>query len=148
MPVNAKEFFERWIAALNRFDLDAIEQMVEPDLVSEYTQSGERLNGFTAFREMLESYPGGLPGDGNDVNSAAIIGDEQRWAISPGYTIVPMSLPNTFVTTIRTSYPDGSHWWVVTLVEMRNDRVARLQSFFAPELPAPLAESIPAYEHG
>jgi hypothetical protein len=34
------------------------------------------------------------------------------------------------------------------LVELRDERLFRLESFFAPELPAPLAESIATYQHG
>ena len=77
-----------------------------------------------------------------------IVGDDERWAMSPGYTIVPLSQPNQYTTTVRIAYPDGSYWQTITIVELRDDKVYRLESYFAPELPAPLSESVATFPHG
>jgi hypothetical protein len=120
--------------------------MLHPDFVADYPQSGERIRGYEAFRAMLEGYPGGLPSDG--VNDPQIVEEGERWAMTPGYTVVPMSQPNRYTTSVRIAYPDGSFWRTVTVVELRGDKVYRLESYFAPELPAPLVESIAAFSHG
>src|SRR5262245_31896636 len=146
MTLDTREFFDRWIKAMNDVDVVALEGMLHPDFVAEYPQSGERIRGYGAFRQMLELYPGGLPTDG--VRDSQIVDGDERWAMSPGYTVVPLSAPNRYTTTVRIAYPDGSFWRTVTLVELREDKVYRLESYFAPELPAPLVESVASFPRG
>jgi hypothetical protein len=76
-----------------------------------------------------------------------IVEGDERWAMSPAYTIVPLSQPGRYTTHVRLAYPDGSKWRAVTVVELREDRIYRVESYFAPELPAPLPESIAIYRH-
>ena len=71
-----------------------------------------------------------------------VLGDEERWAISPGYTVIPLASPNAFTVKYRVQYPDG-HWWhVVGQIELRDGKMYRMENYFAPEMPAPLAEFI------
>jgi hypothetical protein len=148
VTADPREFFRRWLDAMNALDFDTLESMLLPDVVSEYPQSGEVVRGFAALRKELESYPGGIPRDSNDVDSANVVEDSERWMITPAYTVVPMSAPGRYTTVVNAIYPDGSRWSIVTVVEMRDDRIAGLRSFFAPHLPAPLAESIASFPHG
>lgn len=142
MASDPRAFFARWIKALNEFDFAAIEEMVDPELILDLPQSGERIRGYQRWRTHIESYPGGLTPDSADALGARLIQQPERWAISPGYTVVRMSNPERFTTTVKVAYPDGTHWWIVTAVEMRDERVYHLTSFFAPQLAAPLAESV------
>ena len=41
-----------------------------------------------------------LPRDADDPNTK-VLGDEERWAISPGYTVLPLSGPERFTTVTR-----------------------------------------------
>ena len=110
-------------------------------------QSGERARGFQGFWAQMEQYPGG--GVENSIETEGrLLTDEDRWAITPAYTVVPLATRSEFTVLMRTQYPDGRWWHVVTLVEMRDERLYRTTNYFAPELPAPLAESIAGYEHG
>ena len=138
MPVNAQEFFNRWIAAISELDFEAIETMLHPEFVADYPQSGERIRGFAALKAQLESYPGGLTGDSADLAEARLVDDHERWAVSPGFTVVPLAQPNRYTTVVRTRYPDNSWWRIVTIVEIRDDTLYRSESYFAPEMPAPL----------
>jgi hypothetical protein len=127
---------------MNELDFDALERMLHPGFVALYPQSGEQIRGYEAFRAMLEQYPGGLERESSDISHTTIVDEDERWAISPGYTVVPLSQPGSYTTLTRLSYPDGSWWRVVTLVELRDDKVYRAESYFAPEMSAPLASSI------
>ena len=143
--MDTRQFFERWITAMNELDFAAIETMVHPDFVAFYPQSGERFRGFASFRAQLENYPGGLTRDSADREHADIVETDERWAISPAFTVVPLTQPGRYTTITRIGYPDGTQWRTVTLVELRDNKVYRAESYFAPELPAPLATSIPSY---
>ncbi len=110
-------------------------------------QSGERTLGFAGFRAQLEQYPGG--GVQNPVASdARLLTDAERWAITPAYTVVPLAGKNEFTVLFRAQYPDGRWWHMLTLVELRDEKIYRTVNYFAPEMPAPLVESIAAYQHG
>ena len=52
---------QRYVQALAREDLDALEDLLHDDYVEEYPQSGERSRGKHNWRAILENYPGGLP---------------------------------------------------------------------------------------
>jgi hypothetical protein len=49
---------ERYVQALARQDLDAIEVLLHDDYVEEYPQSGERIRGKHNWRTILQNYPG------------------------------------------------------------------------------------------
>lgn len=147
MATRGRAFFSRFVEALNARDESVLESLFHPDFVSDLPQSGERSYGFAGFWSQMESYPEGdeialdLPG-------ARVLDDEDRWAISPGYTVVPLASSNEFTVLYRSVYPGGASWFVVGLVELRDEKLYRMESYFAPQLPAPLAESIAAYQHG
>ena len=147
MPFDARDFFLRFITAMNSFDYAQIKPLLHPDLIVSLPQSGERSFGPDAFLEQLASYPGITP-DMLQLTEPQIFGEDERWAISPGYTVVPLTSPNEFTSVFRAQYPDGSSWWVVALVELRDEKVYRVENFFAPVLAAPLPESIAAFPHG
>ena len=95
----------------------------------------------------MESYPGGAP-NMPLLPDARLIRDDERWAITPSYTVVPLASPNEFTVLSATAYPDGRRWHVVSMVELRDDSIYRMEFYFAPELAAPLAESIAAFGRG
>lgn len=147
MAFDAREFFVRFVRAIDEQDLAALEALIHPDLVTDFPQSGERSHGWEGFRAQLLQYPGG--GVQNPIESAAkLVHDEERWAITPSYTVVPLSSATEFTVLIRAQYPDGRWWHIINLCELRDGRIYRAVNYFAPEMPAPLAESIAAYQHG
>jgi hypothetical protein len=136
-----QELFDRFARALNERDMTALENMVDPELIVDIPQSGERTQGVAAFRAQLESYPGATP-ETQLLDRARLVGDEERWAITPSYTVVPLAAGRDFTVMMRSTYPDGSTWHIVSLISLRDDRVYRMENYFAPELPAPLAEHV------
>jgi hypothetical protein len=136
--VKPREIFTRFVEAMNALDFDALEQLIHPEYVGEYPQSGERFRGFASFRAQLERYPGGgIQPDAADVPRAKMVGDEERWAITPGYTVLPLAGPDRFTTVTRTRYPDGSRWFVLGIIEIRDGRIYRGETYFAPEFDPP-----------
>jgi len=147
MSFDAQAFFVRFVRAIDELDFETLEQMIHPDLVADMPQSGERSHGFAGFRAQLEQYPGA--GMENPLRTAArLLVDEDRWAITPAYTVVPLASRNEFTTLMRTQYPDGRWWHIIVLVQLRDERVYRTENYFAPELAPPLPESIAKYQHG
>ncbi len=137
MANKVRELFERYVAAIDKLDFEALAELVDPDVVVQFPQSGERFRGFAAFRAQLEHYPGGLPLGEGARREARVVGDDERWAITPGYTVLPLAGPERYTTISRAKYPDGSHWWVVSIVQIANDRIVNAETFFAPEFEPP-----------
>lgn len=133
---STREVFERWTQAMAAFDFDALRELIHSDYVQEWPQSGERIRGFEAFRALLESYPGGVV-RALEEDSARLMHDEERWVMTPGYTVVPLAGGNSISSTHRTRYPDGSTWYVINFFTLKDGRIWRATTFFAPEFPAP-----------
>ena len=68
--------------------------------------------------------------------------------MSPGFTVVPLASPNEFTVTYRILYPGGQWWHAVSHLEMRDNKLYRMENYFAPEVAAPLADSIAAFSRG
>ena len=112
----------------------------------QHSEAGERSRGFEGFWAQLEGYPDGGVETWSGTTSR-LLPEQDRWAITPAYTVVPLASPADFTVLMRAQYPDGSWWHILVVVEMRDERIYRTTNYFAPELPAPLAESIAAYQH-
>lgn len=151
MTRTARQWFTDFVAAMNTLDFARLEELVDPEFVGEYPQSGERYRGFAAFRAQIEGYPGGLPASAADVREAQVVGDDERWVITPGYTVLPLAGPERYTTVVRTKYPDGSDWYVIAIVELRGGRMVRSTTYFAPTFERPewrrdLTELVPRQE--
>lgn len=131
MASSPRELFTRLVNAMDARDLDALAEIIHPEIVVTFPQSGERIRGLDSFRMQIENYPGGAPP--SSPATARVLGDEERWAISPNYTVVPLASPSVFTIIQRVQYPDGLIWHVVTIAELRDDRVYRVENYFAPE---------------
>jgi len=144
---HARDLFTRFAKAVNARDRTTLEPMFHPEFTATSPQSGERSRGFEGFWAQMESYPGGVP-EMPGLPDARLLVDDDRWAITPAYTVVPLTAPNQFTIVAATAYPDGQRWHVVSMVELRDELIYRMEFFFAPELPAPLSDSIAAYGRG
>lgn len=85
-----------------------------------------------------ENYPGGLPDEAIDGTSARVAATEERWVLTPVFTVFRVEgSGNVGTAMFRARYPDGSTWWVVNLFEVRGERIARNTVLFAPLFDAP-----------
>jgi SnoaL-like domain len=147
VATSGPEFFSRFVSALNARDRAALESLFHPEFVAEIPQSGERSHGFAAFWAQLEEWPDGSP-TAPDLPDARLLGDDDRWAITPAYTVVPLSSSGKFTLLYHSVYPDGTSWFVIGLIEIRDEKLLRMENYFAPELPAPLVDSIATFGRG
>lgn len=124
----------RMADVISRHEWDRLSEVFHEDAVLEYPQSGERFRGLANIRAQFENYPNMDPGTSE---LSEVIGDE-AYALTPSYTLIRVEgsgLRGTAV--IRIQYPDGSWWWAVNLTELRDGRISRSRTFFAPDFEAP-----------
>lgn len=105
------------------------------DAVLEYPQSGERFRGLINIRAQFENYPDLEPG-GSELHE--VIGEHKAYALTPSYTVIGVEGSGERGTAIiRVRYPDGSLWWAVNVYDLRDGRIARSRTYFAPDFEAP-----------
>jgi hypothetical protein len=105
----------RFFAAIQAGDYPVLQEVLIPDAVTRWPQSGERMTSAMACVRVYENYPGGPP--------AYVV---QR--ISGG--------GDTWVAELTADYPDG-RWYNVSVVEFDGARIARMTDYFGPTFPAP-----------
>ncbi len=138
MPTSHEVFNARITKAMNERNYDEYETLLTEDYVGEYPQSGEVIHGPTNARAIIEQYPGTLPKDTIDMKSARIAATDARWLRTPTFTVVRAEgTGNVGVSALKSRYPDGSEWWVINFYELRDGRLARSTTFFAPAFEAP-----------
>ena len=129
-----RDLLARLYDAFNRRDYDEAMHMIHPDFIEEWPQSGERIHGPDNLRAILQNYPGGVSLEA----TPAYHGREEEWAITPGYTVVRMSeADNTGTGVLKIRYADGSEWWMLVLIELKDDLLFRQTTFFAEPFEAP-----------
>lgn len=113
---------------------DRLGEVFHDDAVIEYPQSGERFRGLANIRAQFENYPGLEPGTST---LEEVIGDE-TYALTPSYTVIRVEGSGDRGTAvIRARYPDQSLWWALNLYELRDERIVRSRTYFAPDFEAP-----------
>ena len=119
---------------ISHHDWDRLGEVLHEDAVFEYPQSRERFRGLANIRATFENYPNMGPGTSE---LEEIIGDD-AYALTPTYTVIRVEGTGARGTAvIRIRYPDGSYWWAVNLYELRDGRMTRSRSFFAPDFEPP-----------
>ncbi|MEK6719677.1 MAG: nuclear transport factor 2 family protein [Chloroflexota bacterium] len=135
MPERTNEEVVRaYLGAMEAKDIDAVSTLRHPDFTSEWPQSGERIRGDANMRAIDEHYPGGLP----DQHTGHIVGSEDRWVVTPSYTIQRVVGSGDFWWGDGTmSYSDGSTWFAAMLLEVRDGRIYRETAYFCEPFEAP-----------
>lgn len=115
-------------------DWDRLGEALHEDAVFEYPQSGERFRGLANIRAQFENYPNMDPGTSR---LAEVIGDD-TYVMTPTYTVIRVEGSGQRGTgVIRIQYPDQSMWWAINLFELRDGRISRSRTYFAPDFEAP-----------
>jgi SnoaL-like domain len=134
-----KQLLTELMGCYNRGDWDGVAARLADDYVEDWPQTGERVRGVANMRRVFEGYPGGgLERGLVDEQSAAIVGSEERYVVSPSMTLIRVDGGGEFYTvTYTTRYPDGSRWYVLTVARVTDGKVRSGHTYFAPILPAP-----------
>lgn len=111
-----------------------LEGLRHPDWTVDWPQTGERVRGTANFEAIVQNYPGGNP----DERQGRIVGTGDRWAMSPSNTVVRVGGEgDAWWGEWQVTYPDGSEWFCVDLLELRNGKVYHETVYWGPPLPAP-----------
>lgn len=130
---STREMVDRYAAALPN-DQETLRALRHPDFVEEWPQSGERIRGADNMAQIDAHYPGGLPTGSTD----RIVGIEDRWVMTPVFTMLRITgSGNVYTALARATYADGSIWHIAMFLEVRDDKIARVTTLFAPALEAP-----------
>jgi ketosteroid isomerase-like protein len=78
---------ERYAAAMNSQDMEALDTLLHDEVVEVYPQSGERFTGRANLRAMLEHYPDaeGTP----EPSNVRLATRDDRWVVTPAFTVFP-----------------------------------------------------------
>jgi hypothetical protein len=106
-----KRFFE----AIQAGDYATLEEVLLPDAVTIWPQSGEQVTGAMSCIRIYQNYPGGPPA----YRVQRVIGHGDVW-----------------VAELVAEY-DAERWYVASICEFDGDRIARLTDYFGPSLPGP-----------
>lgn len=109
------ETIERFFAAIQAGDYAVLLELLQPDAITRWPQSGERITGAMACVNVYQNYPGGPP----DYRVQRITGQGDSW-----------------VAELTGDYGD-ERWYVVSLIEFDGPRIARMTDYFGPSFPAP-----------
>jgi len=120
----------------NGCNADLGDVMVD-DIVIEWPQSSERIRGIKNAQEVFSNYPGQLESPGSD-RVVFVQDDEGSYALTPMFTMVKASKkPDYFTMIVRSIYPDGSEWYVISLLQTRDGLISKAINYFAPVYEAP-----------
>jgi len=130
-----QELVRRYVQAQAEFDYDTLEKFRDAEWTATYPQSGERLNS-AADRRMIETYPGGQPR--LQLIGGRVVGTEDRWVATPlGGAYRVGGDGDNWWGEFPIVYPDGSKWYSIALIELRNGKVWRETQYFAQPFEAP-----------
>ncbi len=129
-----REQIERFVDLMNQRAWDQLGEVLHPEFVEDWPQSGERIRGIANMRSVREQYPGGAL----DIAKRDLVGAEDKWVLTPAYTTVRVTgTSDQYTLVLRARYPDGSDWFLVSVLEFKGGLVARATTYFAPDFPAP-----------
>jgi hypothetical protein len=102
--------------AIEAEDWEAVAGYVHEDFVQEWPQSGERIVGRDNAIAINRHFPGGLP----------------RMKFRRTVAAGPLA-----VLQVELTYADGSRYLGVSVIELRDGKIARETDYFAQPFPAP-----------
>lgn len=127
-----REIVERYMRAIPT-DFATLKELQHRDFVQDFPQSGERIRGHANFQAAHQRYAGVVQS-----HTRRIVGEEDRWVLTP--TFVPLRITGTgdmYTVEADGNYPDGSTYKVVTILELRDEKVRKATTYFAPPFEAP-----------
>lgn len=133
-----RQVAEQWARAMRDRDAVALAELVHPDVVVSYPQSGEIIRGKDNLLAAVSNYPTSLP----ETELSELHGTEESVHVrSP----LPFGMPtitvagggDTFILEGVARYPDGGVFHVAMIVRVRDGLVANETSYFAPPFDPP-----------
>ena len=113
---SAPELIAGHFRDLVKGDEAALAAFIHEDFVQEWPQTGEQVRGRQACLNIVRNYPGGPP----LIELERITGEGDHW-----------------VAEGTSRYPDGTDYHMVSILELRDGKLAREIDYFGPTYPAP-----------
>ena len=136
-PGRNRRLLARFAELLSANRFDALGEVVDEDVVQEMPQSGERVRGLANVRAIFEQYPGSTQ-VGFQTEAVRIVAEEPRYVMTPTFNLVHVEgTGDTAVAVLKSHYPDGSLWHVIVFLTIRDDKIVRQTTYYAPAFPAP-----------
>jgi hypothetical protein len=133
---SGREVVDRWVRAIEAKDFDAQAGLLADDFVDEMPQSGERTRGKDNWLAISRNYPGGV--GTVDPASGRVVGAEDRWILTPTLSILRIEGSGNVYTYAGTArYPDGQTWDMISIIELRDGKVAKSTTWYAAPFEAP-----------
>lgn len=126
-----------FVALFDASDLRRLDDVLSPDVVIDWPQSGERVRGVDNFRAIVSTYPG-RDASGFKTEPIMVAGEEPHYLMTPTFNLVRVEASgDNPVFVAKLHYPDGTAWYMIGFCTIRDDKIARQVAYFAPEFPAP-----------
>lgn len=127
---------ELYMEAVEHRDLEKVRELMHPDVVGRYPQSGEVFRGRDNYMGMQEAYPG-LP----QAEASSVTGETSM-------VVLPSTLPfgkptitvfggEHFVIEGMATYPNGDVYNVVLILRLEGGKVIEETTYFAAPFDAP-----------
>lgn len=138
-----RELLARYVDLMNRRAWERLQEVLHPDYVEEYPQSGERIQGIANAVAARVEYPMSLAL--GDLGELVLAGADDRFTVAPQHKVVQIKgTGDQYTFVLRTRYPDGSDWFIIGLAEFKDGLISRTTVFMAPGFRAArLAGSFP-----
>lgn len=130
---SAKEVVQRQWEIVNSGEFDRLSEIFDTNAVIEWPQSKERVRGVANLRNILENFPGGNL-QPNPEMAYFPESDEDRFDLtSVMFKVVETQGYADSATGVVTSrYPDGTDWFVITIVRTHAGKIVHSTQYFAP----------------
>jgi hypothetical protein len=124
----------RYFEAVAHNDFETMERLRDPDWHEDWPQSGERVPSHEAYRRIHEHFPAGMP----QIDVQRLAGAEDRWVMTPSMTIQRIAGGgDVWLVEGVNTYAGGEVYHIVQHVLLRDGRVWRSTTYFAPPFEAP-----------
>lgn len=142
-----RQVVERLAQCVMDQDIDGLAELLHPDVLVKYPQSGEVFRGKDNYLSMLSNYPRGLP----DAELVETHGGKQQVQVS---SPIPFAIPTITVTGSGDTfifegeagpYPDGTVYKLVSIGKLRDGKLAEETDYWGapfdpPDWRQPFAE--------
>ncbi len=134
-----RQVVERLAQCVVDQDLEGLAELLHPDVVVKYPQSGEVFRGKDSYLTMLSNYPQGLP----EAEVMEKHGGQQQVQVS---SPIPFAIPTITVTgsgdtfTLEGEagpYPDGTVYKLVSIGKLRDGKLAEQTDYWAAPFDPP-----------
>lgn len=129
-----EEVVRAYLRAMEEGDSDGQGPLRHSDWQAEWPQSSERVRGHANMYAIMENYPGGMP----EVHAGRLVGSEDRWVVTPVYSIQRVvGSGDAWWVDGTITYPGGATWFYAGLFELRDGKIYRETGYFGEPFEAP-----------